>query len=84
MFFARNTSLSTWSGLSAALFIHGVTCGGEHTFGAHKRAWHTQGFARQCWEKWVFVAARVSPPMQRVAVSGDDLGSQFTAQAGRI
>ena len=27
-------------------------------------------------------AARVSPPMQCVAVSGDDLGSQFTSQAG--
>ena len=24
----------------------------------------------------------VSPPMQRVAVSGDDMRSQFTAQAG--
>ena len=32
-------------------------------------------------EKRVFVAARVSPLMQRVSVCRDDLGSQFSAQA---
>ena len=40
--------------------------------GALRRAWHTQGFARLMLRE--AVAARVSPPMQRVAVSGGDLG----------
>ena len=84
-----------------SLFIHSVTCGEEHSFGAHRRArytqtclvhtdvpgthrraWYTQVYACLYWEKRVFVTTLVSPTMQRVAVSGDDLGSQFTAQAG--
>ena len=47
------------------LFLFSFTCGGEHTFGAHRRGTHRDLRVN------VFVAACVPPPMQRVAVSDE-------------
>ena len=52
-----------------SLFIHG---GGELMLEAHRRAWHRDLHVNV--ERSGYLLQPVSPPMQRVAVSGDDSG----------